>query len=128
MKRFQRSIASNVVTLLGAVGVLFMVMFLFQIVSDNKTEAVECLVATLIFLILLFFALIVLPEDFEYNVKPTEDMLVFEFSEEDHRKIAKTFSINKDHRYLILDDGEARISIAYNRKVMKFLEEQRKVA
>lgn len=77
----------------------------------------------LIFVIFLLSAFILRPDD-KYTIKLLDTVIIFEFSNDDRRIISKSFTIAKKTRnHIILDDGFSRIKIAYNKKVLEFLEE-----
>ena len=77
-----------------------------------------------LFLVVLGMLLLIIPPDFEYSIRVLDDSIVIENSEEDYRRIDKTFNIiSKKRHYLVLDDGFSRIRIAYNKEVLQFLNE-----
>jgi len=69
-------------------------------------------------------AIFTLPPDFNYLINVTNDCIIFEMAEEDHRRIDKNFTIiSKGKHYIVMDDGFSRICIAYNKEVLQFLNE-----
>ena len=62
------------------------------------------------------------PEDFEYYVSKEDNILIFDFSEYDHRVICTPFWIlSKNRKIIVISDGRARIPIQYNKSVLRFL-------
>lgn len=81
-------------------------------------------VSIVVFFILFFIIKYALPPDFEYYIRVQNDIIIFEFDEEDHWPINKSFTfVNKERKHLVLSDGTSRIQIAYNKKVLDFLNE-----
>jgi len=121
MRKFKRSKQSIVSLILL---VLFFFYLLRTILCAEGNLSVYTIVQFFFFLMALFAILIVTPPDFEYFIRFSGDWVVFEFSDEDHRKIDKNFAIVSQKRhYIVLDDGFARIAIAYNKEVLQFLNE-----
>lgn len=127
MRKFKRC--------LGNVFIVILFVDLFQLViacivrrnlwnitvtpSDVKFLIIECIIPVLV--LILFF---ISPPDFDYLINVGDTYIIFEMSEEDHRRINKNFTISiKTRQYLVLTDGVTRIKIAYNKEVLKFLNE-----
>lgn len=129
MRKFSRSIQSilYVVSL-----ILLLFAFIFNIVFfsnllDFKSVPIHIFWCTLISGLFIYIISFILKPDFEYHIKKVDDYIIFDFSDDDCRKINKNFIISKRTRkYILLDDGTAKMKIAYNDKVIKFLEEIQK--
>ena len=97
------------------------------IIHEDKltpTDAKILVIAVFIFVVCLIAIFIIVPPDFKYFINIADDCIIFEMNENDHRRIGRDFKIvSKKMHYIILDDGFSRIRIAYNRKVLQFLEE-----
>lgn len=118
-KKFERK-SGKYVGMIAFVLVLISVLSLiFSIVSTDKSLCNMSIVALEIAIIILF-----MPDDFEYVIKQNGDVILFEFGLDDVRVLKKNFHIfSQKKRYLILEDGNSRIKIAYNSAVLKFLKE-----
>ena len=82
------------------------------------------IIVLLILIISVFIVAFVLPPDFDYYIRVCDDTIIFEFSRTDHRSISNKFVIsNSTERYMVLDDGDSRIRIGYDKKVKEFLED-----
>lgn len=69
-----------------------------------------------------------LPPNFEYYVSVKDNVIIFEFSDDDYRVISTSFNIvKKGIYYILLDDGWARMVIPYNKEVLAFLHKQQKI-
>ena len=68
--------------------------------------------------------LVITPADFKYSIEVYDDWIIFEFSEEERQRLDRNnLSIYKSKRkYLILDDGLAKMKILYSNDVLQFLE------
>lgn len=132
MRKFKRSIHSIVTSIL-------LVIFIFSLiemvlvgyaegnlfVGDTLTPtefklALQCY----FFLAMWGISLFIIPPDFNYFIRVFDDRVIFEISEEDHRRINRNFVIvSKKRHHIVLDDGFSRICIAYNKEVLQFLNE-----
>ena len=74
--------------------------------------------------IITLIVILVLPPDFEYNIKVEKHYLIFEISEDNKWCIKRPFTIRqKNKAHIIIDDGFSRMSIAYNNELLEFLKE-----
>lgn len=85
----------------------------------------------MILLIMAAIAEKVIPPDFKYTIRTARpedgEFIVFEFEDEDHRKLNTRFeTTSKNRKYMTLEDGYARIQIAYDRNVEEFLKKIKK--
>lgn len=131
MRKFKRSTHSIVTSILLGI-VLFYFIRMFQVgcaevnpFGDTLTPTEFKLVVQCFFFIAVWaIALFAVPPDFKYFIRVSNDWVIFEISEEDHRRIDRNFIIASQKRhYIVLDDGFSRIRIAYNKKVLQFLNE-----
>lgn len=138
MCNFKRSINSFVTIALLLAGVGFMVVALVVFFatswlvihqdrgSDVFYTIIVLFVVGFILWILAAISEYVIPPDFDYAirvVKPEDgDFIVFEFYDQDCRKLSRNFEVtSKNWKYMVLEDGYARIRIAYDRSVEEFL-------
>lgn len=73
--------------------------------------------------ILIITVMAILPEDFNYYIRTRDSRIIFEMSKYDHRPLNYNFCISKNWYCIILDDGFSKIKIAYDKDVLKFLDE-----
>ena len=68
---------------------------------------------------------VITPADFKYSIEVYDDWIIFEFSEEERQRLDRNnLSIYKSKRkYLILDDGLAKMKILYSNDVLQFLKD-----
>lgn len=130
MRKFKRLIRLIVLTTLENViaislGISAMEMLVWKKVYEYLGAFSEAI--TLIFAVALIERLavpIVMPLDFCYSIKAEKDYIIFEMSENDWRKINKTFNIyEKTCKHIVLDDGISRIIAADNKEVSEYLNE-----
>ena len=131
MRKFKRSTQSIVTTILLVIALSYTVAILIVGCAEVELFGFTTFLTELGLVLQLLFFLVAtiiadsaMPPDFEYFINVSKDWVFFEFSQEDHRMIAKNFIIsNKTRHYIILDDGLSRICIAYNKEVLQFLKE-----
>lgn len=130
--KFNRSIQSIILGTFLPIIIFFITVILSEIAKVNIYEDEVTLTPTGVNFLIMFFLFGVLfvllksivPPDFKYFINIADDCIIFEMNENDHRRIGRDFKIvSKKMHYIILDDGFSRIRIAYNRKVLQFLEE-----
>ena len=129
-KKFERK-SGKYVGMIAFVLVLISVLSLiFSIVSTDKSlcnvsiVALEIAIISMIAAVVVAIIILFMPDDFEYVIKQNGDVILFEFGLDDVRVLKKNFHIfSQKKRYLILEDGNSRIKIAYNSAVLKFLKE-----
>ena len=131
MRKFKRSTHFIVTSILLGI-VLFYLIEIFQVGCAEGNLSEDTLTPTnfklvgqcLFFLAAWAIALFTVPPDFKYFIRVSNDWVIFEISEEDHRRIDRNFIIASQKRhYILLDDGFSRIHIAYNKEVLQFLNE-----
>lgn len=92
--------------------------------EDGGTFSV-CITAIAVLIVVYVIAQIFILPDFYYIIRPYRKHIVIEIltGDNDCRKLNRDFDIVKQTRkYIILEDGDATIKIAYNRELLKFLE------
>ncbi len=80
-------------------------------------------------LILTAIAKSAIAPDFSYTIRVDKEkmFMVFEFTENDYRVLKTNFEItSKNRKYMTLEDGYARLQIAYDKSVEEFLNEIKK--
>lgn len=131
MRKFKRSTHTIVTSILLGI-VFFYLIKMFQVgcaegnlFGDTLTPTeFKQLVKCLFFLAAWAIAMFTVPPDFNYFIRVSNDWVIFEFSEENHRRIDKNFIISSQGiHYIVLDDGFSRMRIAYNKEVLQFLNE-----
>lgn len=131
MRKFKRSTSTIITFILGTIfWSFFMTMIRVEYAEGNlfgdsfTPTGVKLLIRCCLFLLVFVIAEVTLPPNFKYIINVTNDCIIFEISQEDHRRIDKNFTIvNKGKHYMVLDDGISRIRIAYNKEVLQFLKE-----
>ena len=135
MRKFERSIHIYLSSILLAIFLVFLrIIFQAGHTEGNSFVVVITLRNFIIPLVPLFFFLVAwaiakytIPPDFNYTIRLSNDEVIFEFSDEDYRKINKNFSITRrTGRYIVLYDGVSRMRIPYNEEVIQFLNEIKK--
>lgn len=135
--KFSRSVNSTVSSVLRVVGFSSAILgiiigFAGIVVYRDETTKLIPMIPTLIGLFVGYFACLILAAvgesvivpDFSYTIRidKEETFMVFEFSEADYRILKINFEItSKNRKYMTLDDGCARIRIAYDKSVAEFL-------
>ena len=131
MRKFKRSTHSIVTSILMGIVLLYLIRIGLEGCTEGNlfgntltpTEF-KLVVQCFFFSVALAIALFTVPPDFKYFIRVSNDWVIFEISEEDHRRIDRNFIIASQKRhYVVLDDGFSRIRIAYNKEVLQFLNE-----
>lgn len=126
-KKFERKLQYPLVT----AGLILFVIGIIGILLSNREGAYQAIFvlrlisigAPLIGSMLLIISTLV-PKDFEYSIRQRDGLVLFEFDVADVRALKEDFKIYfQNKKYLILEDGDSRIKIAYNDAVLKFLKE-----
>ena len=98
---------------------------IFNIPENILQYSIGILVLMLPVIIIIGY---ILPPNFEYYVSVKDNVIIFEFSDDDYRVISTSFNIvKKGIYYILLDDGWARMVIPYNKEVLAFLHKQQKI-
>lgn len=115
-KKFKRSRRRN----MGIMGIILLFLSeMYMLKGDYKVTLCLSGLTTLIVIIMA-----ILPEDFNYSIRGLDSRIIFEMSKYDHRPLNYNFCIQEKNWYcMILDDGFSKIKIAYDKDVLKFLDE-----
>lgn len=131
MRKFTRSTHSIVTSILLGIIISYLIRMVQvgyaegNLFGDTLTPTeLKLVIKCFFFLVAWAIALFAVPPDFKYFINVSRDWVIFEISEEDHRRIDRNFIISsKKKHYIVLDDGFSRIRIAYNKEVLQFLNE-----
>lgn len=135
--KFSRSMNSTVCMSILGVGVISAILGIVLGIAANAVckgniEQLYSMVAILLGLFGVFFLCLILSAiansaiepDFSYTIRVDKEkiFMVFEFTEDDYRVLKTNFEItSKNRKYMTLEDGYARIQIAYDKSVVEFL-------
>ncbi len=129
MRKFKRSIRFIVTAILLGIILFYLIIQIEcaegNLCGDTLTSTEFNLVVQCLFcLVVLVIVTLTMPPDFQYCIRVSNDWVIFEISEKDHRRIDRNFIItSQKRRYIVLDDGFSRICIVYNKEVLQFLNE-----
>lgn len=110
------------------------VILYFNGIGIPKEIAVRIEITIMILFMLMVFWLIcniillfIMPQDFKYCVKLDSHYIIFASPNKSPQIISESFKVSKKTPYyLILEDKEVKIKIAYNKEVLKILKEYQK--
>lgn len=133
---FKRSVNKTVVNIFMVLCIITLVGAIVEaVVADHvtiysevqKLPGIMVMCVTAIgFEVLAGVASCLIPPDFKYTIRVIEDegkeFFIFENGNDDHRRLSTKFEITaKNYKYMTLDDGYARVRIAYDKSVVEFL-------
>lgn len=118
-KTYTKVIMWAIYIILAAIIVLEKINGIFNIPENF----LQCFIKVLVFILpVIIIVGCFLPPNFEYNVLVQDNIIIFEFAEDDYRVISTSFNImKKGMYYILLDDGYARLMIPYNKEFLVFL-------
>lgn len=115
--------ATDVIAIIIIAIVIFMAGGNALNINFPTVELIICIVVLVTAVIALCCIEMFAPEDFSYIIYTCDDGIVLELSEEDRRILKRTFvEVHKTKKYVLLDDGIARMEIPYNNEVLEYLE------
>jgi len=118
MCKFKRSVTGIVLS------TLLLIQFIILCIGAVLSSSLILLLLCPLFVVVSLTVSLIMPPDFEYTIRLSNDGVIFEFFDEDYRKISKNFSIiRRTGRYIVLYDGFSRMRIPYNEEVIQFLDE-----
>lgn len=132
MKEFRRLTKTYVKVIIWAIYVIVAVLIALEKFNGilNIPEIIlQYIIGIMIFILPIIIIIgYILPPNFEYYVSIKDNVMIFEFADEDYRVISTSFNIVKRGMYyILLDDGWARMVIPYNKEVLVFLHKQQKL-
>lgn len=122
MKRFRRNANRNFCIVVGIIGIIVMIYVRLVLLADNQILAKVYLLAIIVLTFwVLEIAKCIMRPDFEYEIRLEKDSFIIIMKENDRRVFKKDIKlISRTRKYIILDDGTARISLPYNLEVLEF--------
>lgn len=135
MYKFKRNYYDMADTAVVVAWLIFIVVLCIDLfgMQETVTELKDCIPfikETAVKMGILIVAMVLkttfVPRDYNYNVEVKEDIIIFCYSENDKRVMQKTFTCTKTRTEIVLFDGNAIITVPYDKDVMKFLDEVKK--
>lgn len=132
MHKFERNYKKGIdvickVILWGNLLVLAPIMICIMHLSEYVTVESATMTLTIFFGVLLADLVIAIvagafvPDDFNYIVEVKNGFLIFSWSEKDRRVMQSPFTAQINGKEITLYDGNAVITVPYDKKVMEFL-------
>ena len=126
MREFRRSRKFWVLTIIWSVfmlGALFLgAEAIFKVLNMPVNVFNKCVGVWVFYLVICMIIHATFPEDFEYYVEVRDNIMIFDFAENDHRVISTPFwMVSKTRKILVISDGYAIVPLQYNKSVLRFL-------